>query len=154
MTLARCLGWRVYLPPAVISAKFILILQGDLLFHWCIRFPLYKTFTYLVPGRAEGCKTSWVLCTESHPAQEPDQQHSGAFLRWLEKNNLVLHCVLAAVIYLLLCLPGFLSKGGIHPEFAVHRQLQLMPKLVHSQLQGAQTAPQKKRTLLVVLVGW
>lgn len=86
MTLARCLGGRVCLAPAVILAKFILILQRDLIFQWCIHFPLYKTFTYLVPSHAENCQTSWVLCTESHPALEADQQHSvRAFLRWLEK---------------------------------------------------------------------
>lgn len=149
MTLARCLGGRLCLAPAVISAKFILVLWRDLIFQGCIHFPLYKTCTYLVPSRAEGCQTSWVLCTESHPTQEPDQQHSvRAFLRWLEKKSLLYHCVLAAVIHLLLCLPGFLSKRGTHPEFVVHRQLHLMPKLVHSWLQGAQIAPQKKKSYL------
>lgn len=118
--LARCFGGRAGLIPAVISAKFILILQRGLIFQWCLCFPLTVQGVYISGSQSHWRQlskpNSWHTKerTKSHPAWELDQQRAV----WFEKT---LHYT---IVYWLQRSIGasvfsiFLSEGGMGPGSA------------------------------------
>lgn len=75
-------GGKVGLDSAVISAKLILILQSSSIFQWCFCFPLTVRGIYISGSQSHGRQLNKLSPlhtkerTESHPAQELDQQHA------------------------------------------------------------------------------